>query len=79
VPILGGVTYVRGLVVALVLAAAAWAWAATSLGGRCTPDDLTGCDTVGSIRLWLALGLPVVLFLLLVLLAVELIALWRRR
>jgi hypothetical protein len=68
----------------LVIAAIAAGWVAALVamsesGGHCNPDDLTGCDGLASLVLWLALGLPVVLFLLGSLVVLELVHVWGRR
>jgi hypothetical protein len=63
-----------------VLAAWAAAWvAASERRANCNPDDLTGCDTLGSVLLWVVLGLPVVLVALLILLVLDILALKGRR
>jgi hypothetical protein len=67
--------------VAIAVVAVGWVVALVAMsesGGRCNPDDLTGCHGLASIGLWLALGLPVVLFLLLSLVVLELVHLWGR-
>jgi heme/copper-type cytochrome/quinol oxidase subunit 2 len=59
---------VRTLLLACAGVVALWVitWVvASARGARCNPDDVTGCDTLGSILLWLWLGLPIVLVVLL--------------
>jgi hypothetical protein len=68
--------------VALVVVIAGWgaAWAVSSAReARCNPDDLTGCDALGSILLFLLLGLPIVLLALLIFLVLDVITLRGRR
>lgn len=73
---------VKRLLLVIAVIAAGWVVALVALsesGGHCNPDDLTGCDGLASLVLWLALGLPVVLFLLGILVVMELVYLWGRR
>ena len=61
----------RRLAIACVALAAAWLMSAvisSNRAERCNGDDLTGCDTLGSILLGLTFILPVVLLVLTVVL-----------
>jgi hypothetical protein len=75
---------IQRLLVALVVVVAGWgvAWVASSTRGRCNPDDLTGCDALGSVLLFLLLfGLPIVLLAVLIFLVLDIINLrgrWTR-
>jgi hypothetical protein len=69
---------VPAFVVVLACTVASWL-AASRRDGACNPNDLTGCDTLGSILLWLSLGLPVVLLALLIFLVFDLTTMVSRR
>lgn len=73
---------IRRLLVAFVAVMAGWGaaiWVGSVRGARCNPDDLTDCDTLGSVVLWLIFGLPLVLFMLLIFLVLEILTLTGRR
>jgi hypothetical protein len=74
---------IQRLLVALVVVIAGWGavWvAASARGARCNPDDLTGCDALGSVLLVLFLfGLPIVLLAVVIFLVLDIITLRGRR
>jgi hypothetical protein len=74
---------VQRLLVALAIVIAGWgaAWAVSSTRDtRCTANDLTGCDALGSVLLFLLLfALPFVVLVLLTFLVLDLIDLRGRR
>jgi hypothetical protein len=69
---------VRALLVAFYLALSIWLVSLAIAGARdrnCNPDDVTQCDTLGDVLLFLSLLLPAVLIPLLLILCVATVGL----